>query len=174
MGVCASCLGLNKTRDESDEDEQSRLLFDDAHASQYGSFGEHNTGLVQADPQEVQRETEALQKVVAQTSKYTPSHCSARVAADLIYNDNAPRMSTTSFAGQDTRILRYQDILAKVTANTQKEALPQFQSTSNTTATDGWISDEDDLEEAKTFSPVKSADLGPLVGGFADAESAME
>jgi len=52
------------------QDEQQRLLFDDPHANHYGSFGDQNTGLVQADPQEVQREIEALQKVVAQTSKY--------------------------------------------------------------------------------------------------------
>jgi hypothetical protein len=51
------------------QDEQSRLLFDDPHASHYGSFGDHNTGIIQADPQELQRETEALQKVVTQTSK---------------------------------------------------------------------------------------------------------
>lgn len=52
------------------QDENSRLLFDDAHANQYGSFGDQNTGIVQADPQELQRENEALQKIVAQTSKY--------------------------------------------------------------------------------------------------------
>jgi len=44
------------------------LLFDDAHGNHYGSFGDQNA-VVQADPQEAQRETEALQKVVMQTSK---------------------------------------------------------------------------------------------------------
>jgi hypothetical protein len=52
------------------QDENSRLLFDDAHANHYGSFGEQSAGIIQADPLEVQRETEALQKVVTQTSKY--------------------------------------------------------------------------------------------------------
>lgn len=51
------------------QDEQSRLLFDDPCVNHYGSFGDHSTGIIQADPQEVQRETEALQKVVTQTSK---------------------------------------------------------------------------------------------------------
>ena len=89
MGACSSCLGRDQSRDLSDEascmrqftsdeseltrawdyDEQSRLLFDDPHGNHYGSFGEQNAGIVQADPQEVQRETEALQKVVTLTSK---------------------------------------------------------------------------------------------------------
>jgi hypothetical protein len=51
------------------QDEHSRLLFDDPHGNHYGSFGEQSAGIVQADPQEVQRETEALQKVVNHTSK---------------------------------------------------------------------------------------------------------
>lgn len=55
------------------QDENSRLLFDDPHANHYGSFGDQGAGTMQADPQEVQRETEALQKVVAQTSKYAYS-----------------------------------------------------------------------------------------------------
>lgn len=36
---------------------------------QYGSFAEHNANS-QADPLESQREVEALQRVVARTSKY--------------------------------------------------------------------------------------------------------
>ena len=52
------------------QDESSRLLFEDPHGNHYGSFADPNAGVAQADPQEVQRETEALQKVVAQTSKY--------------------------------------------------------------------------------------------------------
>jgi hypothetical protein len=102
MGTCSSCLGRDRDRDLSDEvsyqifvqiegirlplafnqDEHSRLIFDDPHANHYGSFSDQNAGIIQADPQEVQRETEALQKVVTQTSKYafeTSSHCTARI-----------------------------------------------------------------------------------------------
>lgn len=51
------------------QDDVSRLLFDDPNNLQYGSFGEHNMNS-QADPLESQREVEALQRVVARTSKY--------------------------------------------------------------------------------------------------------
>jgi hypothetical protein len=61
---------LEVPADVSQQEEQSsRLLYDGQDANNYGSFGDQNTGIIQADPQEVQRETEALQKVVAQTSK---------------------------------------------------------------------------------------------------------
>jgi Late endosomal/lysosomal adaptor and MAPK and MTOR activator len=51
------------------QDTDSRLLFDDPNTINYGSFGDHNAAALQADPQDVQREAEALQKIVAQTSK---------------------------------------------------------------------------------------------------------
>ncbi|KAI0176565.1 hypothetical protein GGR52DRAFT_541622 [Hypoxylon sp. FL1284] len=70
MGICASCLGRRR-RDSYDEDDVSRLLFDDPTNIQYGSFGDHNLN-AQADPLESQREVEALQRVVARTSKYAP------------------------------------------------------------------------------------------------------
>lgn len=69
MGICSSCLGHDRDRDLSDGDEQSRLLDDSNAANQYGSFGDNPTGIIQADPLEVQRETEALQKVVHSVSK---------------------------------------------------------------------------------------------------------
>lgn len=51
------------------QDEGSRLLFDDPHSSQYGTFGDQPAGVVPEDPENVQRETEALQKIVALTSR---------------------------------------------------------------------------------------------------------
>lgn len=51
------------------QDEEDRLLYDDANGMQYGSFGDqHMSG--ENDTLEVQRESEALQRVVAKTSKY--------------------------------------------------------------------------------------------------------
>jgi len=89
MGNCSSCLGRRR-RDSYDEvsrvvafahcprsltkgslalqDDESRLLFDDANGLHYGSFGEQQVN-GQEDPQETQREIEALQRVVARTSE---------------------------------------------------------------------------------------------------------
>lgn len=49
------------------QDEENRLLYDDANGMQYGSFGDQVT---ENDTLEAQRENEALQRVVAKTSKY--------------------------------------------------------------------------------------------------------
>lgn len=95
MGNCSSCVG--RRRDSFDEvsiprsrrrrnnrairdrewtltlslnqDDEAQHLFDDPNNMHYGSFDQqHMAG--QEDPQEVQREIEALQRVVARTSEY--------------------------------------------------------------------------------------------------------
>lgn len=87
---------------------------------------------------------------------------------------NVPRGSTATFSGQDARLLRYQNVLTKMATNDQSHT-PMRQSTESTSSMcDGWISEDDDVEEIKSYGPVKSTDVGPLLGGFADAESAME
>jgi len=164
MGICSSCLGLDRKRGISDEDESSRLLFDDPHANQYGSFGDQHAGLILADPQEVQRETEALQKVVMQTSNHL-------VDIFAMIPQNIQRTPTTIFSGQDARLLRYQDVLAKMSTSNPSENHP---AESLPNASDGWLSEEEDMEEIKNRSVVKSDEVGPLLGGFADAESAMK
>lgn len=168
MGICSSCLGRDRDRDLPDEDEQSRLLFDDPRANHYGSFGEQNIGAVQADPQEVQRETEALQKVVMQTSNHLVD-IFAMVPQTL-----PPPASTTVFPAHDARFLRYQDVLAKVSALDLSSQPNQYPTDSTPNFSDGWISDEEEIEESKIHTPIKSEGIGPLLGGFADAESAME
>lgn len=163
MGICSSCLGLNRGRDLASEDENSRLLFDDAHAHHYGSFGEQGACIIQADPQEVQRETEALQKVVAQTSNHL-------VDIFAMVPQSVPPAPNTVFSAQDARLLRYQDVLAKMPTNDQSKALPPAaESTPN--ISDGWISEEEGAGEPKSDEPVKSDNVGPLLGGFADAET---
>jgi len=167
MGICSSCLGPSFDRDLSDEDESSRLLFDDAHPSQYGSFGDPNTGIIQADPQEVQRETEALQKVVAQTSNHLVDIFA------MIPQNVPPRVPATMFTGQDARLLRYQDVLAKMSIQDASSKAKQSLVDDIPHATDGWASDEDSEEEMKSHKSVKSEDVGPLLGGFADADSTL-
>lgn len=61
------------------QEDESRLLLDDPNNFQYGSFGEQNAN-THTDPLESQRELEALQKVVAKTSKYgSPPRATASI-----------------------------------------------------------------------------------------------
>ncbi|KAI0888243.1 late endosomal/lysosomal adaptor and MAPK and MTOR activator-domain-containing protein [Annulohypoxylon maeteangense] len=158
MGICASCLG-SRRRDSYDEDDVSRLLFDDPNNLQYGSFSEHNMNS-QADPLESQREVEALQRVVARTSNNL-------VDVFEIAPQESQRTQPALFSGQDARMARYQNILAKL--STERE----------TTSADGgpgtveWLLSEDDTVELQGHLPgIKDEVGGPLVGTFADITAA--
>jgi hypothetical protein len=50
----------------------------------------------------------------------------------------------------------------------------QFPAELTQEASDGWLSEDEQVEEMKTFTPVKSEGVGPLLGGFSDADSAMD
>jgi len=167
MGACSSCLGLNRRRVSTDEDDASRLLFDDPHSNQYGTFGDQNQGVVQADPQEVQRENEALQKVVAQTSNHL-------VDIFAMVPQNVQRAPSVVFSGQDARLLHYQDVLAKVSSSKVPDA--ENGSTSNSPGHDDadWLSEGEDDEGSANLAVVKTAEVGPLLGGFADLERRLK
>jgi hypothetical protein len=53
------------------QEDEAQHLFDDPNNLHYGSFDQQHM-MGQEDPQEVQREIEALQRVVARTSEYVP------------------------------------------------------------------------------------------------------
>lgn len=85
-----------------------------------------------------------------------------------------PAASTTVFPAHDARLLRYQDVLAKMSASHPSSKSNQYPTESTPYVSDGWISDEDDVEEMKSTTPIKSEGVGKLLGGFADAESATD
>lgn len=85
-----------------------------------------------------------------------------------------PPPSTTVFPAQDARLLHYQDVLAKMSANGPSRKAKQFFTETTPNPSDGWISEDEEVGEMKAYTPVKSEGIGPLLGGFADAESAME
>ncbi|RYP71188.1 hypothetical protein DL771_004988 [Monosporascus sp. 5C6A] len=171
MGVCASCIGRRRS-DSLDEDDVSRLLFDDANNMQYGSFGEHNVNS-QADPLESQREVEALQRVVARTSKYIHTHllivfgsagliasCSNLVDIFEIAPQESQRTHPSIFSSQDARLARYQNILSKLSS-------PEDGLDSEVVE---WIPGEDEISDWHGKNPsVKEVSGEPLVGTFADA-----
>ncbi|KAL2351285.1 hypothetical protein BJ546DRAFT_998571 [Cryomyces antarcticus] len=64
MGVCASCLGLNRRRWHSAGSETSRLLHDDYDPA----YGGTNANLPALDPEELQRERDVLERLCEQTS----------------------------------------------------------------------------------------------------------
>jgi len=107
-----------------------------------------------------------LQKVVTQTSNHL-------VDIFAMVPHAVPPPSSTMFPAQDARLLHYQDVLAKMSTNELSTKPNQLPTENTPNASDGWISDDEDVEEMKTYKPVKSEGIGPLLGGFADADSAM-
>lgn len=85
-----------------------------------------------------------------------------------------PPPSTTVFPAQDARLQHYQHVLAKMSTNEQPTKPSQFLAQHTQDASDGWLSEDDEVEEMKTHTPVKSEGVGSLLGGFADAASAVE
>lgn len=156
------------------QDDVSRLLFDDPTNIQYGSFGDHSLN-PQADPLESQREVEALQRVVARTSKYAPLRLAAHCTITLIAPSNlvdvfeiAPQESQRAqpaiFSGQDARLARYQNILSKLSPD------GDIASTDVGPGAVEWLlSEEDSLELQGKAPSIKDETGGPLVGTFADA-----
>ncbi|CAD0027176.1 unnamed protein product [Aureobasidium pullulans] len=63
MGICASCLGL----DRQEARESEGLLYEDATQPQYGTVTPGAT-LPEPDPEELRREREVLERICAQTS----------------------------------------------------------------------------------------------------------
>jgi len=136
MGICSSCLGGR--RDIDDDNENQRLLFDDSHNTQYGSFGEQQVGTTQIDPQDAARENEALQKVVAKTSRNLVD-----IFPLLPHSERDPAVYT----GQDEAVSRYQHLLSKVGTDEDEEE-------------EDWLSDG---EHTSSDSPgVVKPEVGPL------------
>ncbi|KAI1123252.1 hypothetical protein F5Y10DRAFT_56145 [Nemania abortiva] len=158
MGVCASCLGRRRS-DSIDEDDASRLLFDDPNNIQYGSFSEHH--LNQGDPLESQREVEALQRVVARTANNL-------VDVFEIAPEEPQRIQPTIFPGQEARLARYQHILSKLSSDDGRTTAD-----GSTGATAWFLSEEENTGQRDQTITIKQASSGPLVGTFADAVAAV-
>ncbi|KAH6645171.1 late endosomal/lysosomal adaptor and MAPK and MTOR activator-domain-containing protein [Truncatella angustata] len=133
-------------------DDESRLLLDDPNNSQYGSFGDQNMN-AQADPQESQRETEALQKVVAKTSNNL-------VDIFEIAPQEPQQAYPAAVDSQDVRLSRYQAILSKLSADDDDD---------KSTGHVDWLSDDDTMDTPTGPPSVKEGAGEPLVGTFADA-----
>ncbi|KAM0532245.1 hypothetical protein ACHAPP_007184 [Verticillium nonalfalfae] len=134
-------------------DEESRLLFDDPNGIHYGSFGDQSMS-GQEDPVEVQRENEALQRVVAKTSdnmvdifEIAPQDHAARPAPALF-----------AYAGQEARIVRYQHLLSKLASKDEGEG--QGQGPAGVQV--DWLPQEDTVDVQRRAPSIKSESDGPL------------
>ncbi|KAI1074205.1 hypothetical protein F5B20DRAFT_586534 [Whalleya microplaca] len=159
MGICASCLG-GRRNESYDEDDVSRLLYDESNNLQYGSFNEHNLN-PQSDPFESQQEVEALQQVVTRTSNNL-------VDVFEITPQESQRTQPTMFSGQDARLARYQNILSKISPDND----PAFGDATHDAVE--WLPSEDDTLEAQGKPlDIKDETDGPLVGTFSDATAGL-
>ncbi|CAK7246239.1 MAG: hypothetical protein STHCBS139747_007863 [Sporothrix thermara] len=159
MGNCSSCLGARR-RSVYEEDDESRLLFEDADGAHYGSFGEPAMN-DQDDAQESQREFEALQNVVARTSDNMVD----------VFEIAPPRPNPNGLPAPyalgipDNRFAQYQNLLAKLSVN--DDADPDART-------------EEFLDVEVVPTPQAYADMlpgkvdvvGPFVGNFTDAAKA--
>ncbi|KAI0429056.1 late endosomal/lysosomal adaptor and MAPK and MTOR activator-domain-containing protein [Xylaria sp. FL1042] len=159
MGICASCLGRQRN-DSIDEDDVSRLLFDDPNHMQYGSFAEHNLNS-QADPLESQREVEALQRIVARTSNNL-------VDVFEITPQQSQRTHPALLSEQDARLTRYQNILSKLSSDEGT-----MTADGNQGSVEWLLNEEDNADLPEQHITIKEGTSGPLVGTFADAVAAV-
>ncbi|KAK3315801.1 late endosomal/lysosomal adaptor and MAPK and MTOR activator-domain-containing protein [Apodospora peruviana] len=155
MGNCSSCLG-DRRRDVYDEDDEAQHLFDDPNNMHYGSFDQQHM-MGQEDPQEVQREIEALQRVVARTSDNMVD------IYDIVPQDKiVQQVETTpySYTGQDPAVARYQTLLSKLSSHDDLASVARV---------DWGVPEEDTIE----MSPTKGEGGEAFVGNFTDAAAAM-
>jgi hypothetical protein len=134
----------------------------------------------QEDPQEVQREIEALQRVVARTSEYvalskepwiraisTNSDNSAMVDVyDIVPQDKAPQPAANAYlySGQDPIAVRYQTLLSKLASQEDLAAVARV---------DWGSSDDDTIEMQQGAPPIQVKGVDNLVGDFTAAAAAM-
>ncbi|KJZ73793.1 hypothetical protein HIM_06911 [Hirsutella minnesotensis 3608] len=176
MGACSSCLGRRR-KDTYDEGEENRLLYEDGNGMQYGSFGD----AAGDDTLEAQRETEALQRVVAKTSKsvlyghetnaWLTSPSNMVDVFEIAPHDTLTRGGTPfAYAGQGARVARYQHLVSKLSADDEADAAG---------VRIDWLAEDDDAADVQSDRPASIKTLpeengGTLVGTFADAAAAMQ
>lgn len=154
MGICASCLGGGQPQDpvEQDEVESGPLLFSVPNGLHYGSFAEPQMA-PHSDPARAQRETEALQRVVARTSD---GMCDPYETTPSAYPRHKP-------GGVRDRQAQYQFLLTRVISD------------DTWAAGDGSLStgEEDDAPLHGNFTHLKADSRRNLVGSFREAAAAM-
>ncbi|RKF64181.1 hypothetical protein GcM3_134002 [Golovinomyces cichoracearum] len=167
MGICFSCLGGDPDRDFSDDDEQSRLLFEDSLDAQYGTFRGHDPRSIYADPVEAQRANEALMKVVSKTSDNL-------VDIFAVIPQNTDPSSAASFPYQDSCPQHYEDIISKISFDDRGEVLVENSSLNPLPLFDVCSTDKENQQKLKSHHSIKFEGIGPFLGEFVDPTLATE
>ncbi|TQS34966.1 hypothetical protein Golomagni_04630 [Golovinomyces magnicellulatus] len=167
MGICFSCLIGDPDRDFPDDDEQSRLLFEDSLDAQYGTFSGHDPRSIYADPVEAQRANEALMKVVTKTSDHL-------VDIFAVIPQNTASSPAASFPYQDSCPQQYEDIIAKISFDDRGEVPLENSSLNPLPLFDVWTTDEENHQKFKSHHSIKSEGVGPFLGEFEDPTLATE
>ncbi|KOS22191.1 hypothetical protein ESCO_001518 [Escovopsis weberi] len=162
MGLCQSCLG-RRDKDVSEENEDGRLLYDDGNGMHYGSFGD-SAMAGDGDTADIQRESEALQRVLAKTSN---NMVDIFEIAPQDANNRSFKVPF-NFAGQGDRVARYHHLVSRLGTGGASPPVG---------VRVDWLAD-DETPESYT-EPVMSlrtldGEGSTLVGTFADAAAAMK
>ncbi|KAK0742777.1 hypothetical protein B0T18DRAFT_438941 [Schizothecium vesticola] len=159
MGNCASCLGYQR-RSSIDEEGDAQPLSADSTNINYGSFDrQHMT--THEDPQEVQREIEALQRVVARTSVNLVDIYDVVPGDETLHADDS---TPSEHAVEEPHMARYQTLLSKLSSHDDLHSVVRV---------DWGTSEDDTIEMQPSVVPIKLEGADALVGNFADAAAAM-
>ncbi|KAK3349797.1 hypothetical protein B0T25DRAFT_519919 [Lasiosphaeria hispida] len=193
MGNCSSCIG-DRRHDVYDEDDEAQHLFDDPNSLHYGSFDQQHM-MGQEDPQEVQREIEALQRVVARTSEYMPLLFPPFLTPSLPFSLPDPRQWDDAWLTLlhsnmvDIYDIVPQDEAVHAAAPTpyayaaQEPHIARYQTLlsklsshddlASVARVDWGVPDDGNIEMQRNAVPLKLDGSEALVGNFADAAAAM-
>ncbi|KAH0420690.1 hypothetical protein KCU90_g9811, partial [Aureobasidium melanogenum] len=121
MGICASCLGLDRQA-AREASESEGLLYEDAAQPQYGTVTPGAT-LPEPDPEELRREREVLERICAQTSNELIDvlHHDSKLASDYPYLLNKHFPPSSSGASSPTSTIVDEDAWLAATQPTDRE-----------------------------------------------------
>ncbi|KAH0291809.1 hypothetical protein M436DRAFT_62942 [Aureobasidium namibiae CBS 147.97] len=121
MGICASCLGLDRQA-AREASESEGLLYQDAAQPQYGTVTPGAT-LPEPDPEELRREREVLERICAQTSNELIDvlHHDSKLTSDYPYLLNKHFPSSSSAASSPASTIVDEDAWLAATQLTDRE-----------------------------------------------------
>lgn len=82
--------------------------------------------------------------------------------------------SPAAFAGQNSRRLQYQDLLAKLSNGNDVSASCDVLNDESLNSAVDWPSDDEDDGVLKRYKVIKSEGTGQLLGGFSDVENSIK